>query len=73
MPSGRRSWGRTRCARWNDQVVLSIIDNKWREHLSEMDYLRAGIGLRAMGQRDPLRVPARGVRHVHRDGRLGEA
>jgi preprotein translocase subunit SecA len=36
------------------QVVLSVIDNKWREHLSEMDYLRAGIGLRAMGQRDPL-------------------
>jgi len=36
------------------QVVLSIIDNKWREHLAMMDYLRAGIGLRAMGQRDPL-------------------
>ena len=35
-------------------MVLSVIDNKWREHLSEMDYLRAGIGLRAMGQRDPL-------------------
>jgi preprotein translocase subunit SecA len=35
-------------------VVLSIIDNKWREHLAEMDYLRSGIGLRAMGQRDPL-------------------
>jgi len=35
-------------------VMLSVIDNKWREHLSEMDYLRAGIGLRAMGQRDPL-------------------
>ena len=35
-------------------VVMSIIDNKWREHLSDMDYLRAGIGLRAMGQRDPL-------------------
>ncbi|MEE8331341.1 MAG: preprotein translocase subunit SecA [Acidimicrobiia bacterium] len=35
-------------------VILSIIDNKWREHLSEMDYLRAGINLRAMGQRDPL-------------------
>ena len=37
-------------------VVLSIIDSKWREHLAEMDYLRAGIGLRAMGQRDPLVV-----------------
>jgi preprotein translocase subunit SecA len=36
------------------QVILSIIDNKWRDHLAVMDYLRAGIGLRAMGQRDPL-------------------
>ena len=35
-------------------VMLQLIDNKWREHLAEMDYLRAGIGLRAMGQRDPL-------------------
>jgi preprotein translocase subunit SecA len=35
-------------------VVLSIVDAKWREHLAEMDYLRSGIGLRAMGQRDPL-------------------
>ena len=35
-------------------VVMSIIDNKWREHLAEMDYLRAGIGLRAMAQKDPL-------------------
>ena len=36
------------------RIVLSVIDNKWREHLSEMDYLRAGINLRAMGNRDPL-------------------
>ena len=35
-------------------VMLSVIDHKWREHLAEMDYLRSGIGLRAMGQRDPL-------------------
>ena len=41
-------------AQLEQQVVLSVIDNKWREHLSEMDYLRSGIGLRAMGQRDPL-------------------
>ncbi len=36
------------------QVVLSMIDNKWRDHLGVMDYIRGGIGLRAMGQRDPL-------------------
>ncbi len=35
-------------------VVLSIVDNKWRDQLAEMDYLRSGVGLRAMGQRDPL-------------------
>ncbi|MFZ4584907.1 MAG: preprotein translocase subunit SecA [Acidimicrobiia bacterium] len=36
------------------RVMLSVIDQRWREHLSEMDYLREGINLRAMGQRDPL-------------------
>jgi preprotein translocase subunit SecA len=36
------------------QVMLRIVDQKWREHLEEMDYLREGINLRAMGQRDPL-------------------
>jgi preprotein translocase subunit SecA len=35
-------------------VVLSVTDNKWREHLHEMDYLEEGIHLRAYGQRDPL-------------------
>ena len=35
-------------------VILPIIDQKWREHLYEMDYLKEGIGLRAMAQRDPL-------------------
>ncbi len=35
-------------------VLLAVIDNRWREHLYEMDYLQEGIGLRAMGQRDPL-------------------
>lgn len=35
-------------------VFLNVLDNKWREHLYEMDYLREGIGLRAYGQRDPL-------------------
>jgi len=36
------------------RVMLSVLDRKWREHLYEMDYLREGIGLRAMAQRDPL-------------------
>jgi preprotein translocase subunit SecA len=36
------------------RVLLSVLDRKWREHLYEMDYLRAGIHLRAMAQRDPV-------------------
>ena len=36
------------------RVLLTVLDRKWREHLYEMDYLREGIGLRAMAQRDPL-------------------
>ncbi|MDF3309415.1 preprotein translocase subunit SecA [Rhodococcus koreensis] len=36
------------------RVLLSVLDRKWREHLYEMDYLKEGIGLRAMAQRDPL-------------------
>ena len=36
------------------RVILTVVDRKWREHLYEMDALRDGIGLRAVGQRDPL-------------------
>lgn len=38
-------------------ILLDTIDRKWREHLYEMDYLKEGIGLRAMAQRDPVVVP----------------
>jgi len=37
--------------RW---VLLQLIDVDWREHLLNMDYLREGIHLRALGQKDPL-------------------
>jgi preprotein translocase subunit SecA len=36
------------------QVLLAVIDRKWREHLYEMDYLQEGISLRAYAQRDPV-------------------
>ena len=36
------------------QIMLRIIDQRWREHLYEMDYLKEGINLRALGQKDPL-------------------
>jgi preprotein translocase subunit SecA len=35
-------------------AMLQVIDTRWRAHLYEMDYLREGIGLRGLGQRDPL-------------------
>ena len=36
------------------RILLAVVDKRWREHLYEMDYLKEGIGLRAMAQRDPL-------------------
>ncbi|MFZ5946876.1 MAG: preprotein translocase subunit SecA [Stygiobacter sp.] len=41
-------------ARLEQFAVLNTIDNKWRDHLREMDDLKEGIGLRAYGQKDPL-------------------
>ncbi|MCL6086985.1 MAG: preprotein translocase subunit SecA [Actinobacteria bacterium] len=35
-------------------ITLTVIDNRWRDHLLEMDYLKEGIGLRSYGQHDPL-------------------
>jgi preprotein translocase subunit SecA len=52
-------------------VVLQVVDTRWREHLESMDYLREGIHLRAMAQKDPL-VEYRGEGHAMFDelGRL---
>ena len=51
--------------RW---VLLRTIDSKWRDHLYEMDYLREGIGLRALAQRDPLvEYKNEGFKHVPGD------
>ncbi|HEV7811534.1 MAG TPA: preprotein translocase subunit SecA [Leifsonia sp.] len=46
--------GETAMRELERRVVLSVIDRRWRDHLYEMDYLKDGIGLRAMAQRDPL-------------------
>ena len=35
-------------------VMLNVVDRKWREHLYEMDYLKEGINLRAVAQKDPV-------------------
>jgi len=35
-------------------VILQVVDQRWREHLDSMDYMREGVHLRAMAQKDPL-------------------
>ena len=35
-------------------VLLKVIDNKWMDHIDDMDQLRQGIGLQAYGQKDPV-------------------
>jgi preprotein translocase subunit SecA len=54
MPAGGDNTPEDTMRSLEREVMLQIIDQKWREHLSEMDYLREGINLRAMGQQDPL-------------------
>ncbi|PJA99733.1 MAG: preprotein translocase subunit SecA [Ignavibacteriales bacterium CG_4_9_14_3_um_filter_30_11] len=46
--------GHEMMARLERYATLSVIDQKWKEHLREMDDLKEGIGLRAYGQKDPL-------------------
>ncbi|WP_333619348.1 preprotein translocase subunit SecA [Dietzia sp.] len=53
--SGRTGEGADEAMRELERgIMLQTLDRKWREHLYEMDYLKEGIGLRAMAQRDPL-------------------
>ena len=44
-------------------IILQVVDQRWREHLETMDYLREGVHLRAFAQKDPL-VEYRGEGHV---------
>ncbi len=48
------SLGKEAFSNLSSQIMLRMIDVRWMAHLSEMDYLKTGIGLRAIGQRDPL-------------------
>jgi preprotein translocase subunit SecA len=48
------SLGEQATAQIERQVMLRVIDTRWMNYLQEMDYLKAGIGLRGYGQRDPL-------------------
>ena len=47
-------FGRSEMRELERRVMLEVIDNKWREHLYELDYLQEGIGLRGIAGRDPL-------------------
>ena len=51
-------------------VILQTVDQRWREHLEAMDYLREGVHLRAFAQKDPL-VEYRGEGHAMFEG-LGQ-
>ena len=44
-------------------IVLQVVDTRWREHLENMDYMREGIHLRGMAQKDPL-VEYRNEGHI---------
>jgi preprotein translocase subunit SecA len=44
-------------------IILQVVDQRWREHLESMDYLREGVHLRAFAQKDPL-VEYRGEGHT---------
>ena len=48
------NWGAEVTREVERRVMLSVIDEKWRDHLYEMDMVKEGIGLRAWGQKDPL-------------------
>ena len=37
-------------------ILLQVVDSKWMDHIDAMDKLRQGIGLRAIGQEDPVRA-----------------
>ena len=54
------------------QVLLRLVDQRWREHLADMDHLREGIHLRGIGQKDPVSEwQRRGLRHVRSHARAG--
>ena len=44
-------------SRLEKQFYLQQIDQQWKDHLTTMDQLRTGIGLRGYGQRDPKGIP----------------
>ncbi len=47
-------WGDELARQVERYVMLQVVDQRWREHLENMDYLREGVHLRAMAQKDPL-------------------
>jgi preprotein translocase subunit SecA len=49
-----QSWGEEVARQVERYVILQVVDQRWREHLESMDYLREGVHLRAMAQKDPL-------------------
>jgi preprotein translocase subunit SecA len=56
-------WGEELARQVERYVILQVVDQRWREHLENMDYLREGVHLRAMAQKDPL-VEYRAEGHI---------
>jgi preprotein translocase subunit SecA len=65
------SWGEEVARQVERYVILQVVDARWREHLENMDYLREGVHLRAMAQKDPL-VEYRHEGHVMFEQLSGE-
>src|SRR5215211_3149263 len=49
-----QQWGEEIARQVERYVILQVVDARWREHLENMDYLREGVHLRSMAQKDPL-------------------
>jgi len=64
-------WGEELARQVERYVILQVVDARWREHLENMDYLREGVHLRAMAQKDPL-VEYRHEGHLMFDQLNGE-
>jgi len=54
MAAKNANFGATAMRTLEKHLLLHVIDTQWKDHLLSLDHLRQGIGLRAMGQRDPL-------------------
>jgi preprotein translocase subunit SecA len=63
----REAFGQVLALQHDRQVMLQVIDNLWVRHLTDLDNLREGIGLRAYGQQDPLVAYKKEAHEMYQD------